>query len=140
MSSNRLMYDTCEYKTRLTTNADTLEYLLDPVRYENCNKCRVELGVVGGTAVSNIQGNLVDLETDLMGITRKASLCPTKKYNSKCATQNMANCNQSNIVYNDVAGNQHTIDTQKVHLQPCNLMRYKPIPLAPQPNYFSCGN
>jgi hypothetical protein len=140
MSSNRLMYDTCEYKTRLSTNADTLEYLLDPVRYENCNKCRVELGVVGGTAVSNIQGNLVDLETDLMGITRKASLCPTNKYNSKCATQNMATCNQSNIVYNDTAGNQHTIDTQKVHLQPCNMMRYKPIPLAPKPNYFSCGN
>ena len=52
MSSNRLMYDTCEYKTRLSTNADTLEYLLDPVRYENCNKCRVELGVVGGTAIA----------------------------------------------------------------------------------------
>ena len=66
-----------------------LEYMLDSARYENCNKCRMELGLVGGTAVSHIQGNLVDLETDLMGITRKASLCPQKKYNSSCATKNM---------------------------------------------------
>ena len=79
MSSNRLMYDTCEYNTRLNESVGTLEYTLDPIRYENCNKCRMELGVVGGSAVSHIQGNLVDLETDLMGITRKASLCPTKK-------------------------------------------------------------
>ena len=140
MSSNRLMYDTCEYKTRLNESADTLEYTLDPIRYENCNKCRMELGVVGGSAVSHIQGNLVDLETDLMGITRKASLCPTKKYNSACATKNIANCNNKKIVYTDKAGKQQTIDTSKVHLPSCNMIRYKPIPLPPLPNYFSCGN
>ena len=140
MSSNRLMYDTCEYKTRLNESSDTLEYTLDPIRYENCNKCRMELGVVGGSAVSHIQGNLVDLETDLMGITRKASLCPTKKYDSACASKNMANCNNKKIVYTDKAGKQQIIDTSKVHLPSCNMIRYKPIPLPPQPNYFSCGN
>ena len=63
MSSNRLMYDTCEYKTRLNESVGTLQYLLDNSRYENCGKCRMELGVVGGTAVSHVKGNLVDLET-----------------------------------------------------------------------------
>ena len=140
MSSNRLMYDTCEYRTRLNENAGTLEYTLDTVRYENCNKCRMELGVVGGTAVSHIQGNLVDLETDLMGITRKASLCPTKKYMSSCSTQNIANCKPNNIVYKDTNGNEHVIDTNKVHLPSCNMVRYKPVSLPPQHNFSTCGN
>mgnify|MGYP006151638935 FL=1 len=140
MSSNKLMYDTCEYKTRLNESTDTLEYLLDPIRYENCNKCRTELGLVGGSGVSQIKGNLVDLEGDLFGITRKASLCPTKKYNSACATGDMNNCNNKKIVYTDQFGKQQTIDTSKVHLPSCNMIRYKPIPLPPQPNYFSCGN
>ena len=140
MSSNRLIYDTCEYKTRLNENVGTLEYLLDNIKYENCNKCRMELGVVGGTAVSHIQGNLVDLETDLMGITRKSSLCPSKKFNSSCATKNIANCNPNNIVFNGENGLQQTIDTNKVHLQSCNMFRYKPMPLPPKPNYSSCGN
>ena len=82
MSSNRLIYDNCEYKTKLNESTNPLNYMLNPIRYENCNKCRMELGVVGGTAVSHIQGNLVDLETDLMGITRKASLCPSQKFSS----------------------------------------------------------
>ena len=83
MSSNRLMYDTCEYKTRIGESVGPLEYMLNPIRFENCNKCRMELGTVGGTNVSHVKGNLVDLETDLFGITRKASLCPVKKFTSK---------------------------------------------------------
>ena len=54
MSSNRLIYDNCEYKTKLNESTNPLNYMLNPIRYENCNKCRMELGVVGGTAVSHI--------------------------------------------------------------------------------------
>lgn len=141
MSSNRLIYDTCEYKTRLDENAGNLEYLLDPVRYENCNKCRMDLGVVGGTAVSHIKGNLVDLETDLMGITRKASLCPTKKFTSGCATKNIANCKPDNIVINgNPAQHASVIDTSKLHLPSCNMIRYKPVPNEPRLNFSQCGN
>ena len=140
MSSNRLIYDTCEYATRLNENVDTLKYTLDPIRYENVNKCRIELGVVGGTAVSHIKGNLVDLETDLMGITRKASLCPTKKYHSACSTNNINNCNNKKIVYTNEYGKQKTIDTSKLHLQSCNMIKYKPIPVQPPKNYSQCGN
>ena len=44
----------------------------------------MDLGVIGGTAVSHIRGNLVDLETDLRGTTRKASCVHTKIYFSMC--------------------------------------------------------
>ena len=37
----------------------------------------MELGIVGGTGVSQIKGNLVDLENDLRGQTRSASQCPS---------------------------------------------------------------
>ena len=52
MSSNRLMYDTCEYKTRLNESVQPLNYMLDPMRYETCNKWRMELGIIGGSSVS----------------------------------------------------------------------------------------
>ena len=35
MSSNRLIYDNCDYKNRLNQSVDSLQYLLDIVKYEN---------------------------------------------------------------------------------------------------------
>ena len=141
MSSNRLMYDTCEYQTRLQESAGTLEYTLNSMRNENCNKCSMELGTVGGANVSHIKGNLVDLETDLMGITRKASLCPMKKFSSNCATGNMANCSPESIVITgENCGQQRVIDTTPVHLRSCNMVRYKPTPMPPKPDYSNCFN
>ena len=141
MSSNRLIYDTCEYQTRLNESTNTLNYTLDPMRNENCNKCRMELGTIGGTNVSHIKGNLVDLETDLLGITRKASLCPTQKFSSKCALGNMANCQPENIVIQgEHCGDKRVIDTTPVHLKSCNLIRYAPTPMPPKPNYSNCFN
>ena len=101
MSSNRLIYDTCAYKHELSQSVGPLEYVLNPMKFENCNKCRMELGIIGGSSVSHIKGNLVDLETDLLGITRKASLCPTEKFVSNCASGNMASCRPNNIVFKD---------------------------------------
>ena len=141
MSSNRLIYDTCEYQTRVNESANTLNYTLNPMRNENCNKCRMELGTVGGTNVSHVKGNLVDLETDLLGITRKASLCPTKKFTSSCALGNMANCRpESIVIQGENCGTKRVIDTTPVHLRSCNMVRYKPTPLPPKPDYSNCFN
>tara|TARA_B100001057_G_scaffold432963_1_gene461463 strand:+ start:648 stop:1091 length:444 start_codon:yes stop_codon:yes gene_type:complete len=140
MSSNRLIYDECEYKTRINESVGPLEYMLNPAKYENCNKCRMELGVIGGTAVSHIKGNLVDLETDLKGITRKASLCPTQKFSSSCAKGNMASCNPGNItIRGDTCGQTREIDTSKLHLPSCNMIRYAPVSLPPPLNINNCG-
>ena len=134
MSSNRLMYDTCESQQRINESAGPLDYMLNLDRYENQSKCRTQLGLVGGTNVSHIAGDLVDLETDLFGITRKASLCPTKKYLNKCAVSpNLNNCHRNNI---NIPGNcstqERVIDTSMLHLPNCQMIRYKPVPL-PEP-------
>ena len=47
MSSNRLIYDTCAYKKELDQSTGPLSYTLNPIKYENCSKCRMELGIVG---------------------------------------------------------------------------------------------
>jgi hypothetical protein len=141
MSSNRLMYDTCEYKTKLNESVGSLEYTLNPMRNENCNKCRMELGTIGGSNVSHIRGNLVDLETDLLGITRKASLCPSQKFTSTCALGNMANCQPGNItIQGENCGQKRVIDTTPVHLKSCNMVRYKPTAMPPKPDYSNCFN
>jgi hypothetical protein len=81
MSSNRLSYDTCAYQKSLEISTGPLEYSMYTGKYENCAKCRIEFGVVGGNGVSLFSGNLVDLESDLRGQTRLASLCPNTMYN-----------------------------------------------------------
>ena len=55
-----------------------------PVKFENPNKCRNALGLVGGAEVSNISGNIVDLESDLLGITRVQSKCIARQYKPAC--------------------------------------------------------
>ena len=80
MSFNRTKYDTCNYKQDLQENVNTLSYVLAPIRYENENKCRHQLGFIGGTNVSHIKGNIVDLESELRGQTRLISKCGTNYY------------------------------------------------------------
>jgi len=80
MSSNRLSYDSCAYKKALQQSTSPLDYMLYTGKYDNCAKCRIEFGTVGGNGVSLFSGNLVDLESDLRGQTRIASLCPKTMY------------------------------------------------------------
>ena len=140
MSSNRLIYDTCAYKKTLDQSVGPLSYVLNPIKYENCSKCRMELGLVGGTAVSQIKGNLVDLENDLRGTTRSASLCPSKHYVPNCANQIGDACQPQQIQLNDTRGckQQAPIDTSLLHLPPCQMIRYKPVPLPPPMKIDSC--
>jgi hypothetical protein len=109
MSFNRYPYDISEYVKELTQNRSTLQYMLDPIRYENINKSRHVLGLVGGTAVSHNASNLVDVETELYGISRTGSLCPSMKYPYV----------------------QFPISETKLHLAPCQMIRYPPI-IIPQ--------
>ena len=139
MSSNRLKYDTCAYKKRLDQSVGPLSYVLNPMKYENCNKCRMELGIVGGNNVSQIKGNLVDLENDLRGQTRPASLCPDKHYQPNCPDSIGDDCQPSQInIASGTCGKSRTIDTRLVHLPPCQMIRYKPVPLPPPMNIETC--
>ena len=132
MSSNRLIYDTCAYKHELSQSVGPLQYILNPMKYENCNKCRMELGIVGGTAVSHIKGNLVDLETDLRGQTRRTTKCPTKLYQNPCPKGDINNCQPGNInIVADPSQTARDINTQMLHLPSCQMIRYRPTPIPP---------
>ena len=132
MSSNRLTYDKCAYKQNLQQSVGPVDYMLDPVKYEHCNKCRMELGVVSGTAVSHISGNLVDLESDLRGQTRAASKCPEYDYMPTAGnilkSKDSLNCMQ-----------HPEIDTTMNHLPACQMIEYAEVPIAPKAAPFTCG-
>ena len=121
MSFNRLSYDTCEYRKRLGESVGPLSYLLNPMKYENCNKCRHELGIVGGTDVSQIDGDLVLLESELMGRTRTASKCPSMLYQPT----------EGNKIHisGSACGPAQEISINKLHLPPCQMLRFKTVPL-----------
>ena len=139
MSSNRLMYDTCAYRKNIDQSVGPLSYQLNPMKYENCSKCRMELGIVGGTAVSQIKGNLVDLENDLRGQTRSASQCPSKHYQPSCPDKIGDSCQPSQIqIQGNACNAPRTIDTTLLHLPPCQMIRYKPVPLPPPMNIQTC--
>jgi hypothetical protein len=126
MSSNRLIYDTCAYdKDIAESGLDQLSYTLDPNRFYRCAPCRPELGIVGGNNVSLVKGNLVDLENDLRGQTRLQTRCPDKK-NSW-----MTKKDGKIVIPKQIGKKSVTIDTNKLHLPPCQLIRYDPVNLPP---------
>ena len=55
MSYNRLRYDQCAYKTEINQSVGPLEYLLNPMKYENCQKCRHEFAT-GKLACMSVAG------------------------------------------------------------------------------------
>ena len=129
MSSNRLIYDKCAYKADITQSSNSLVHILDPMKYEHCKKCRHELGLVGGNEVSQIRGNLVDLENDLRGQTRYNTRCPLKKY-QWLPENSMDNKNVKDInISSDFCRKQKKINTDLKHLKPCQMIKYDPVPL-----------
>lgn len=70
---------------RDSQNVGMFAYTQTPLKFEHPDKCRNALGLVGGSEVSNISGNLVDLESDLLGITRAQSKCIARQYQPACA-------------------------------------------------------
>ena len=133
---NRLNYDTCAYSQALSESIAPIDYVINPIKYEHCGKCRMELGIVGGTAVSHINGSLVDLENDLFNITRPATRCPNYHYHPTPAGQPIDNSIQ-------LQPGRHAnppIQTQSMHLRPCQMVTY---PEVPQPHWnepFRCPN
>ena len=124
MSSNRLSYDTCAYKVDINQSCGPLSYLLNPMAYENCNKCRHEFGLLGGQDVSNIKGNIVDLENDLRGQTRLTTKCPAKKYAPT----------QGNVltIPGNACNKERVVDLTKVHLPTCQYIT-RPLVALPKP-------
>lgn len=132
MSFTRTFTDPCAYKKTLEENVSYASYTLDPIRYDNCNKCRPELGIVGGTAVSHVGGNLVDLESNLFGIDRDLSRCPSSRFVPRSDDKV-----QGTTIYRDSC--RPVIDTHKTHLKACQMFDYAPsTPHPPSMDLFKC--
>lgn len=128
---NRLTYDSCAYREDLAQSVNPLEYILDPIRYQNCNKCRPELGTVGGTAVSHISGNLVDLENDLRNQNRPNTHCDAYKFKP-------GNSYIQGKEY--IKPVQHPrVNTDMQHLKSCQFVDYPGVPLTPPMKGYGCS-
>ena len=132
---NRLRYDVCAYQKALSESVAPIDYLLDISRFEHCGKCRNELGLVGGTAVSHINGDLVALENDLFNITRPTSRCPQYHYAPTGPGEPIISPIDMTIPGRNA---NPRISTQMKHLRPCQISAYPEVPQPPMSNPFTC--
>lgn len=101
----------------------------DPQHYDQLTSSLVHptphrhvLGLVGGNEVSVIQGNMVDLESDLRGIHLPNTFCPSRQYQPS----------QNGKIVRDNVKNTVSIDVKPVHLPIYQMMAY-PAVMAPLP-------
>lgn len=124
MSFNRLSYDSCAYSKELKENLNILKYVINDKKYEHPEKCLHGKGLVGGATVSQIRGNVVDLESELWGITRNLSRCGVSKPKP---------LDDEFMILNDKTS---PLDTRKLHLPSCQMIDYKDLQ-KPHPQNFS---
>lgn len=79
-ASNRQIYDCCAYAQALQQSVDPLQYDLYFGAVENCNKC------IDKKAWFKQDKEIVDIESDLMNMTRPLTRCDGYKYNPNCKT------------------------------------------------------
>lgn len=132
MHSDRNSSDFCAVEQSLFQSVSPLSFQLDPIKYNHCSKCRPELGIVGGTAVSHVDGNLVDLENDLMGRNRPVTRCPQYKYMPSHSKGYVGGKN-----YIKPSGNER-VSTKMRHLKPCNFTSFHPLPAEPALDVYRC--
>lgn len=79
-SFNRPMYDTCAFEQEVASSTGPFEYMMYQGKYESCQKC-----VENDKQVWRpFDGDVVDRESELKGISRRISNCAQYKYNPSC--------------------------------------------------------
>jgi hypothetical protein len=119
---------------------DMFSYTQTPVKFENPSKCRNALGLVGGTEVSNISGNMVDLESELMGITRAQTKCVSQQYQPACPLGG-PDCPDTPPpirLADKSTGQKYTINTSLRHLPTCQMNTYPGVPAPKALNVNTC--
>lgn len=98
MSFSRLNYDFCAYKHDLKQSKGSGEYILNTpiIDCQACFPSDPSLQFQGsGTSICDDKP-LIDMDSELRSITRKASNCPTKKYlpqaNENCSLKHFPDC------------------------------------------------
>jgi hypothetical protein len=103
------------------------EYILDRNRVYNEKVCRPQFGILGGTAVSHTNSNIVDVENELYGLTRSLSKCSSFKYMPP-TEENIDKYVQKN--YNRPNKNP-VLNLNKKHLETCDFFDYNEIEKEP---------
>ena len=83
MSSNRLIYDKCAYASEIKESTGSLEYNLFKGKYDTCEKC-----AIGDFPAELEFGPRADTESELYGLTRPNTKCPSLKYDMAQGFQN----------------------------------------------------
>jgi len=126
MAFTRQLYGNCATKKYVEESTGVLAYLMDPNKYYNCNPCRIDFGVVGGNNVSLYEGNMVDLESDMRGLTRPLTQCPAGYYLPGTIVQGHDNyrCKDGECLQDGRRERLH-------HLPTCKLIGYGPRQKGP---------
>jgi len=127
MSFNRMAYDDCKYRRELRQNVSIFSHIVEPRRFEHTDKCRHELGLVGGTTVSHVKGSLVDLDSELRGQTRYVSKCGGNMYTPPPPGEPIRNDKTA------------PISTAPEHLKSCQMIAYPAVPLPPKVEVPRCA-
>ena len=89
------------------------------------------LGVVGGNDVSQLGGNPQDIESELRGLTRPLTNCPSREYKPTLADQKTLNIQNRKT--------NMSIDIRPIHLPEYQMWAY-PVTYAPLPlKKETCG-
>jgi hypothetical protein len=120
--------DECAYNQALKQSTGTLSFIMDPNKYYSCNPCRIKEGIVGGNNVSVFKGNLVDLESDLRGQTRRATKCPGKLYQPGTYIEKKKYGNCPDGCKHDISGLAcaKKCEQNLNHLAECNIINQRP--------------
>lgn len=105
-------------------------YSMIPDKFYLNKPCRNALGLVGGNDVSVVTSSpMVDVESDLQGITRPNTRCNYKQHVPECALGG-AGCPDypSGIKYTEkTTGEKRFISTRPTHLPTCQMNSYQGV-------------
>jgi len=127
------MFSLTEIPTAIHHPADVIAggYSMISHKYYHANQGRNALGLVGGNEVTQVTGNIVDLESDLRGITRDLSRVPARQFQSSCSLD-ACPAWPKRIVFRERATNAVvSVSTAPRHLPTIQNVSYPGVP-APE--------
>ena len=89
MSFNRLNYDTCEYKQTIAESIGPGDYMVNkpPISCEPCYPFPPSIRLQHSGDSVDMNQYMIDIDSEMLGLNRKASKCPSKKFLPKCVDQ-----------------------------------------------------
>jgi hypothetical protein len=84
MSFSRLPYDSCAYTHKLAEAVSGNQYMIEPLFANHCDACYVPSSTIQmqkrAPRTLEERGEIIDVSSELLGLTRRSSQCPSQKY------------------------------------------------------------